>query len=140
MLKQLTRKLFILSALVACLTWAVPSTPAQGSGYSLSGNVWYQGIVLPSGPVIYPYVHIYKWNGSSWVYHGYANSNCCGVFSYDTGGPGRFMGEVNGWQSVGIQPCGFTSYGSTYMYGSFVAELSAAYPTSGMYISTWSWE
>ena len=140
MLKRLTRKLFTLSVLVAYLTLAVPSTPAQGSGYSLSGNVWYQGYDanINPGPVAGS-VSIYKWNGSSWALHGYAYTNLCGQFYYDTGGPGLFRGEVNGTAAVRSSPCGYdTYYAYVYMYGLSGATVSAEHPSAGMYISTWS--
>lgn len=89
MLKCLTRKLFILSALIAYLTLAVPSTPAQGSGCSLSGKVHhYFYDVLDSPPV-----YIYKWNGSTWAFHGVAYADSCGDYTYDTGGPGEFIAQ-----------------------------------------------
>ena len=140
MLKRLTRKLFILFALVAYLTLAVPSTPAQGSGYSLSGFVWHQGWAVSAGPVS-GYASIYKWNGSSWVFHGYAtaSSTLCGEFYYDTGGPGLFLAEVNGTHAVLSFPnCGFGSSTYAYMYGSAVRELSAAHPSASMDINTLS--
>ena len=131
MLKQLTRKLFIVSVLVACLTLAVPSTPAQGSGYYLSGTVLYENMDMLSY-VQSPYVSIYKWNGSSWVYQGYATSRYCGDFFYSTGGPGRFLAEVNGYNTVNFySECSSVGATSAYMYGSLVVELSAASPSSG---------
>jgi len=132
MLKQLTRKLFILSALVACLMLAVPSTPAQGSGYWLSGKV----VFNTYAPVVYPGVGIYKWNGSSWVFQGYANLTSCNGFSYDTGGPGFFLAQVNGTYGVDLYGnCGWIDF-YTYMEGGRVAQLSAGMPSAYMDITT----
>jgi len=131
MLKRLTRKLFILFALGAYLTLGMPSTPAQGSGYSLSGSVDYSGSAV-SGPV-----SIYKWNGSSWVYHGSASASCLGLFYYDTGGPGLFMGQVDGGHAIyNYLTCSFLEVAN--IYGSSSAELSAGHPSAYMYIYVWS--
>ena len=133
MLKQLTRTLFILSALVVYLTLTAPSTPAQGSGYSLSGKVYYYFYdVLES-----PSVSIYKWNGSSWVFHGMAYGDSCGDYTYDTGGPGEFMGSVSGLYYVkdAMSECAW-SWDLANVSGSNTAEVSAANPYAYMYIFT----
>jgi hypothetical protein len=117
MLKQLPCKLFILSVLVACLTLSVPSTSAQGSGYQLRGTVYYS----IDGALPYSTVEIYKWDGSSWVFHGSADTDACGSYTYDTGGPGTFKAVVP-----------FNLYN--------VAEYYCGYPTTCAYASGEYWD
>lgn len=133
MLKQLTRNLFILCALIAYFTLAAPSTPAQGSGYSLSGTVYYNLQDVVENPAVY----IYKWNGSSYVYHGVAYGDFCGNYTYDTGGPGEFFGIVSGLYYVKFAsyPCNW-SFNLVNVMGSNTAEISAAGPSAYMDIGT----
>ena len=133
MLKRLTRKLLILCALVVCLTMAVASTPAQGSGYQLSGKVYYWLMDVVDSPSVV----IHKWDGSSWVYHGTAFGDSCGDYTYDTGGPGQFMGSVSGFYTVrdNMQFCGWnTSFAN--VSGSNETEVSASNPSASLYIFT----
>ncbi|HEX8181153.1 MAG TPA: hypothetical protein VF525_16530 [Pyrinomonadaceae bacterium] len=104
---KLTRRPLTLIGLLACLTLGAPANaftsmaaaPAHASGYHLYGTVNYFG--SSSGAVINANIIIYKWNGSSWVYHGFANADSCGNFDYDAGGPGTYMGSVDGYFNVG---------------------------------------
>lgn len=125
---KLTRRPFTLIALLACLTLAAPSntstsiaaSPAQASSYQLSGTVYYWF----SGVVVSPDIIIYKWNGSSWAYHGVAYADECGYFNYDAGGPGTYMGSVGGYFNVTHSPwmCGPTRYDPRNVNGSATAE------------------
>jgi hypothetical protein len=100
---KLTHGLFIMFALLAFLT--IAAAPAAASGYQLSGVVHYRSTrdTLKS-----PEVDIYKWDGSSWAYHGVAYADECGTFTYDTGSPGYFQGSVGGYYIVkdGFYYCG----------------------------------
>jgi hypothetical protein len=104
--RKLTRRPFTLIALLACLTLGAPANavtsmaaaPAQASTYHLFGYVYYFG--SPAGVVVNPIITIYKWNGSSWVYHGLAYADECGYYEYDAGGPGTYMGDVIGYLNV----------------------------------------
>jgi hypothetical protein len=138
---KLTRRLFTLIALLACLTLTAPSNtattiaaaPAPASGYQLSGTVYYWGWEVIESPLVV----IYKWDGSSWALHGAAYADACGYFAYDTGGPGQFMGSVEGYSTITDTSCL-----SPYRYyrdvsGSNTAEVSSANPYVYMYITTW---
>lgn len=119
--------------MVAYLTLAVPSTPAQGSGYSLSGKVHYFFYDVLDSPSVY----IYKWNGSSWAFHGIAFADSCGDYTYDTGGPGQFMGSVSGlyYAKDATYHCGWSDY-LVNVSGSQTTEVSAANPSAYMNIFT----
>jgi hypothetical protein len=132
MLKQLTRKLFILFALVAYIAMAAPSTPAQASGYLLSGTVQYYFNEVVESPAVY----IYKWNGSSYAFHGMTYGDSCGAYTYDTGGPGEFFGIVSGQYPVkDAWICGW-SYNLANVLGSSTAEVSVENPSAYMDIFT----
>jgi hypothetical protein len=120
--RRLVRRPFTLIALLACLTLVTPPGPALASGYQLSGTVYYFG--SSSGLVVSPDITIYKWNGSSWTYHGVAYADECGAFTYDAGGPGTYMGSVGGYFNVTESPwmCGATRYDPRYVYGYTTAE------------------
>lgn len=127
---KLTRRLFTLSALLACLTLVTPpdaptsiaAARARASGYQLAGTVYYFG--SSSGLVVSPDITIYRWNGSSWAYHGVAYADSCGFFNYDAGGPGTYMGSVGGYFNVTESPwmCGATRHDLLYLGGSRSAE------------------
>lgn len=126
---KLTRRPFTLIALLACLTLVAPSNaftsiaaaPARASAYQLSGTVYYFG--SSSGVVVSPDITIYKWNGSSWAYHGVAYADECGSFNYDAGGPGTYKGSVGGYFNVTESAsCGPTRYNPQSVSGSGTRE------------------
>lgn len=138
---KLTRRLFTLIALLACLTLVAPpnasmtvaATPAAASVYELSGTVsfWF------SDRIENPLIAIYQWNGSSWEYHGTAYGNACGYFTYDARGPGEFMGVVDGYYAVKDGPnCGAWNYQYRIVSGSGTAELSLINTSAYMDIYT----
>lgn len=114
---KLTRRLTLI-ALLACLTPVAPpntstsiaAAPARASGYQLSGTVYYSGSSW--GVVVSPDITIYKWNGSSWAYHGVTYADECGFFNYDAGGPGTYKASVAGSFNVteSLWMCGFSRY------------------------------
>lgn len=120
--RRLVRRPLTLIALLACLTLVMPPAPALASGYQLSGTVYYFG--SSSGVVVSPDITIYKWNGSSWAYHGVAYADECGFFNYDAGGPGTYMGSVGGFFNVtaSMWTCGPTRYDLQEVYGSATAQ------------------
>lgn len=128
-----TRRVFTLTTLLACLTLVTPPAPALASGYQLSGTVYYWF----SETLRDPPVAIYKWNGSSWALHGVVYGDACGNYTYDTGGPGEFMGIVEGFNTVnnGFYECGQHYYNRT-VSGSYTAEVSSANPSAYMDIHT----
>lgn len=135
--RRLVRRPLTLIALLACLTLVMPPAPALASGYQLSGHVFYFG--SSSGMVVSPDITIYKWNGSSWTFHGIAYADWCGVYNYDAGGPGTYMGIVNNYFHVSgsMWWCGSGPRSeSLYIYGSSTAEaVEGAYVDMSIYCS-----
>lgn len=121
---KLTHRLFTLIVLLACLT--IAAAPARASTYQLSGIVYYG---WSEHRVKSPEVGILKWDGSSWAYHGVAYADECGNFTYDTGGPGQFMGIVEGYYIVrdGSFDCG-VEYAIYYISGGRTAGVDANSP------------
>jgi hypothetical protein len=66
MLKRLTRKLLFCVRWLPTSRWLCLQLRPKGSGYQLSGRVqyWFMDVVDSAS------VYIYKWDGSSWVFHG----------------------------------------------------------------------
>ena len=137
---KLTRRLFTLIALLACLALVTASPTsktivtarAQSSGYQLGGTVTYNvyEAYVQNAPIL-----ITKWNGSSWDFHGYAYTNSCGGFTYDPGGPGQYQASVAGYYATTAY-CGGGSGYYQYVYGSsYTVELTSAYPSAFMLIT-----
>jgi hypothetical protein len=91
-----------LALLATSDTPAAKAAPAAASSYGIYGVVTYPG----SAVVISPTVSVYKWNGSSWVYHGSTIASACGYYTYDTGGTGNFMARVDGFYGLRNASCG----------------------------------
>lgn len=99
------RKLLTFSAAALLSLTILVSTEAPASArssYGIYGVVTYPG----SAVVISPTVYIYKWNGSTWVYHGQTPASACGYYTYDTGGTGTFRAEVGGYYGLRNASCG----------------------------------
>lgn len=120
---KLTHRLVILFVLLAFLTIAAAPAPAAASGYQLSGVVHYRST---TDTLKSPEVDIYKWDGSSWAYHGVAYGDECGTFTYDTGSPGYFLGSVGGYYIVkdGFYYCG-VEYAIDAFSGTGTAEVNS---------------
>jgi hypothetical protein len=79
-----------------------------GGGQEAVADTGLYGVVTyPGGGVVSsPTVNVYKWNGSSYAYHGSTTASACGYYTYATGSTGNFRVYVSGYHSLRYAPCG----------------------------------
>lgn len=98
---------------------------AFASDYGIYGTVYY-----PCGDIVAsPTVHVYKYQGGQYVYHGSTTASACGYYTYDTGGTGNFRVYVSGTYDLRYAPCGSIfdnesvagdNYGSITIWSPFI--------------------
>ena len=75
------------------------------SGYGIYGTVTYAGF-NPDSVVALAVVKVYKHTGGgNWSYIGQTTASACGYYTFDTGGIGTFMAEVDGRYDLRTMPC-----------------------------------